>query len=414
MCSTSPAALEAALDELSAERLEGMFGPQLLEREAQLIVAANRLAAELARTTRQCELAGAAEVDGKASMKAWLRGHTRFSASAANTLVTTGRTLEALPAMASAFASGAIGAEAVAAIAPVAAPENVAAAQDQGVDLAEIDQLLTDVARTRFHPELRKAVAHYLDRLDPDGSEPDPTDRRSLTLSKHSDGSLSFRGDLDAVGGEKFQAALESIVQASRPAGDTRTRAQQQADALVQLCDNQLAAGTLPVLRSQKPHVIVTVPIEDLINPETGPGAAKLGFGATISAARARWLSCDGTVTRIVVGPEGQPLELGRSHRLFTHHLRRAVEVRDGHCIFAGCDAPAHWCDVHHVIHWADGGETCLDNAALLCERHHTKVHHGFRIERTPDGRWHTWRPDGSEILVLPRITAGPVTTRAG
>jgi hypothetical protein len=52
------------------------------------------------------------------------------------------------------------------------------------------------------------------------------------------------RGQLDAVGGEKLQAALESIVQAARPQGDMRTRAQQQADALVQLADNALASGT--------------------------------------------------------------------------------------------------------------------------------------------------------------------------
>jgi hypothetical protein len=55
---------------------------------------------------------------------------------------------------------------------------------------------------------------------------------------------------------------------------------------------------------------------------------------------------------------------------------------------------------VHHVLHWADGGETCLENSALLCERHHTKVHHGFTIERDPDDRWHTYRPDGTEILL--------------
>jgi hypothetical protein len=38
----------------------------------------------------------------------------------------------------------------------------------------------------------------------------------------------------------------------------------------------------------------------------------------------------------------------------------------------------------------------------------HTKVHHGFRIERQPDGRWRTYRPDGTEILILPRITDHP------
>jgi hypothetical protein len=95
---------------------------------------------------------------------------------------------------------------------------------------------------------------------------------------------------------------------------------------------------------------------------------------------------------------------MGQSTRLFPPHLRRALEVRDRHCVFAGCDAPSHWCDAHHVIHWIDGGDTDLDNGALLCERHHTKVHHGFRIERQPDGRWRTWRPDGTEIVIHERF----------
>ncbi|WP_157944138.1 HNH endonuclease signature motif containing protein, partial [Blastococcus atacamensis] len=133
-----------------------------------------------------------------------------------------------------------------------------------------------------------------------------------------------------------------------------------------------------------------------------------------ISAARARWLACDGNVTRIVVGPEGQPMDLGRTHRVVPPHLRRAVEHADRHCVFAGCDAPSHWCDVHHLVHWAHGGDTELHNLALLCERHHTKVHHGFRIERDADGRWHTYRPDGTEILVLQRITQETVDARAG
>jgi hypothetical protein len=45
-------------------------------------------------------------------------------------------------------------------------------------------------------------------------------------------------------------------------------------------------------------------------------------------------------------------------------------------------------------------GETSLENSALLCERHHTKVHHGFRVVRPPDGRWRTCRPDGTQIVI--------------
>ncbi|SDE56434.1 protein of unknown function [Blastococcus fimeti] len=404
-CETPRECLNGALQALAAERIEGQFGPALLEREAPLLVAVNQLAAELARTTRQCEVSGAAEHDGKATMASWLRGHHRLSQGEAGRLVRTGRTLEKMPTLAAAAKAGAVSAEAVSVIAPVVAEANLARAGAQGVDVAAIDALLTEVAVTSSHADLRQAVGHYLARLDPDGAEPDPTEQRSLRFTTHTDGSLAFHGTLDAVCGEKFQAAIESILQASRPAGDTRTRAQQAGDALVQLCDNALASGSLPILRGHKPHIGVLIDHEDLMDTTSaagvGAGAGRTGFGGIISAAKARWLACDGNVTRIVIGPEGQPLDFGQTRRLFPPHLRRAIEVRDRHCVFAGCDAPSYWCDVHHVVHWIDGGDTCLDNGALLCERHHTKVHHGFRIERQPDGRWRTWRPDGTEIVIV-------------
>jgi hypothetical protein len=243
-------------------------------------------------------------------------------------------------------------------------------------------------------------VQHFMSRLNPDGTEPDPTEGRLLSIARHPDGSRSFRGELDAVGGEKFEVWLESLVQANRPAGDTRTRGQRLADALVQGVDNALASGQAPILRTVKPHIIVRLDLDDLVDPSIGPGAATTWFGAQISAARARWLACDGNVSRVVFGPDGHSLHLGRTHRVVPHQLRKAVELRDERCVFTGCDAPSYWCDVHHLIHWIDGGETDLDNSALLCEQHHTKVHHGYRVERQPDGRWRTYRPDDTEIVL--------------
>jgi hypothetical protein len=376
-------------------------------------VVANRVAAEIARTVRECEVSGAAEVDGLTSMASWLRGHGHLSTAEAARVVRTGRALAQLPGMAAAFAAGHITGEQAGLIARVAEPEPLARAAGRDVDLAVVDQLLTGVAKECPHADVAKAVHHYLDRLDDDGPEPDPTEGRRLVLTKHADGSGSGRFDLDAVGLEKLQAALESLVQVGRAAADERTRSQRQADALVQLCDNALAAGGLPILRGHKPQVIVTIDVEDLVDPGVGRGAAEMGFGATISAARARWLACDGQVTRIVMGPDGVPLEHGRTVRLFPPHVRRAAEVRDGGCVFAGCSAPSWWCDVHHLLAWIDGGETNLDNAALLCERHHTKVHHGFRVERQPDGRWRTRRPDGTEILIGPQRTGPSLATAA-
>jgi hypothetical protein len=397
--------LLSALHALATDDLDDLVGPQLLDRSALLVRARNRIDAELARTVRRADCVQASEHDGVKSMASWLRGHLRLSPAAAHQIVRNGRTLEQLPAVAAACGDGVITAEQVAVLAPVARPKNVAAAAARGVDLAEVDAVLAETAATRQHVHLGRVVHHYLSRLDPDGTEPDPTEGRALSIARHADGSRSFRAQLDAVGGEKFEAMLESFVQADRPAGDNRTRSQQLADALVQAADVALASGRLPTLRTVKPHVIVTIPLADLIDPAVGPGVARTGFGAEISAARVRWLACDGNITRIVIGPEGQPLDVGRSKRVFPPHIRRAVEIRDGHCVFAGCHAPTHWCDVHHVLAWVlDDGPTSVENGALLCERHHTKVHHGFSVVRQPDGRWRTYRPDGTEILIHPLL----------
>jgi hypothetical protein len=146
---------------------------------------------------------------------------------------------------------------------------------------------------------------------------------------------------------------------------------------------------------------VVTVDGEDLADPAPNMGAATTGFCDLLSSRKARWIACDAQITRLVLSPEGLPMNLGRTQRVVPPHLRRAVEHRDRHCVFAGCTAPHYWCDVHHLLEWIFGGETSLENSALLCERHHTKVHHGFRVERDPGGRWRTWRPDGTEILAL-------------
>ena len=399
--------LQSALDALAIHDLHAVPAGDQLAQIAELVRARNALDAQLARRVRVAELTQAAEYDGLKSMAWWLRGHLRLSPRAAGQLVRNGRVLELLHATAAACAAGAVTAEQVAVIAPVTRPEHLAAAAAQGVDLADVDAVLAQTAGTSQHEQLGRVVHHYLSRLDPDGTEPDPTESRSLSLSRHSDGSVSGRFELDAVGGEKVQAALEAFTQANRPAGDPRTRAQLLGDAFVQWADVTLASGTAPILRTVKPHVAALIDLSDLVDPALGPGAATLGFGAQISAARARWIACDGNVSRIVMGPDGEILDHGRSKRVVPPSLRRAVEIRDRHCVFAGCSAPTHWCDVHHVLEWLrDDGPTSLENSALLCERHHTKCHHGFRVERQPDGRWRTYRPDGTEIVLPEPVMA--------
>ena len=112
--------LSSALDSLAADDLHAMVAPQVLERVAELVRAANRIAAELTRTVRHAEVTQAAEHDGLKTMQSWLRGHARLSPAAAGQVVRNGRALEQLPAVAAGFADGAVTAEQVAVAAPVA------------------------------------------------------------------------------------------------------------------------------------------------------------------------------------------------------------------------------------------------------------------------------------------------------
>ncbi|NYJ04684.1 HNH endonuclease [Petropleomorpha daqingensis] len=386
---------------MSSDDLHALSGPELLDRTRALVAERNRIDAELARTVRVADSKQGFAADGQATAASWLRGHGRLSTAAASQVVRNGRALEQLPAVATAHAVGNLTADHVSEIAKIIAPRPVALAAAQGVDLAETARVLTRLAAVAPHEDLKKAVHTFLEMLDTDGPEPDPTEQRTLTFTRHADGSITGRFHLDPAGAEKVTTALESINQTDRPAGDERTVGQRQADAWVQLADLHLGCGTLPMLRTVRPHIAVNVDLEDLLDPTTGKGAARAGFGAIISAARARWLACDADITRIVLGMNGEPLDLGRTHRLVTPALRKAVIVRDQTCVFAACNAPHWWSEVHHLIHWAQGGETSLANSGLLCERHHTQVHHGFTIERDTAGRWHTYRPDGTEILTV-------------
>jgi hypothetical protein len=332
--------LLSVLDGLAADDLTTLSDREKLDRTTLLSVAINRLQSEFTRTVRSGDVTQAAEDDGMKTMQSWLRGHCRLSAGEAFRTVRRGRALEQLPAVAAGFADGMITAEQVAVAAQVARPEHVTAAAAQDIDLSQIDAVLAEVAMTRPHADLGKVVNHYLARLDPDGPEPDPTQRRSFWMTRHSDGSRTFGGELDAVGGEKLETALESIVQANRPEGDDRGRDQQLGDALVQLAELALGFGQLPMHRGSKPHVLMTTTTTDLFDPAVVHGLGRLGFGPWLSAAQARHVSCDADVTPIVIDEHGVPLAMGRTKRLAPPHMRRALIVRDEHCIFAGCDAP--------------------------------------------------------------------------
>jgi hypothetical protein len=105
-----------------------------------------------------------------------------------------------------------------------------------------------------------------------------------------------------------------------------------------------------------------------------------------------------GHVRRVVLNSAGVVTDMGRRRRLFTGAAREALDLQSGRCIWPGCGLPANRCQADHVTEWSDLGHTNPENGAPACGRHNRLKSRGFRAQRDPDGIWHIYRPDGTEI----------------
>jgi hypothetical protein len=130
---------------------------------------------------------------------------------------------------------------------------------------------------------------------------------------------------------------------------------------------------------------MVTIGLDQL---RSGLGDAVLDTGTTITAGQVRRLACNATLVPVVLGTNSAVLDLGLSARLFDRYQRLALTVRDGGCVFPGCDRPAAWCEAHHVRPWSAGGGTDMANGCLLCPHHHRLIHTdlGWEVSIAADG----------------------------
>jgi hypothetical protein len=119
-----------------------------------------------------------------------------------------------------------------------------------------------------------------------------------------------------------------------------------------------------------------------------------------VSAETSRRMACDASVVHWHEGKDGEPLNIGRKSRTIPPAIRRALGRRDGGCRFPGCSC-SRFVDAHHIQHWADGGETRMDNLVLLCRKHHRLVHEGgFGVSARVNGDIRFTYPDGRLLPV--------------
>jgi hypothetical protein len=120
---------------------------------------------------------------------------------------------------------------------------------------------------------------------------------------------------------------------------------------------------------------------------------------ASVPLETVKRLCCDGRAVVLTETEAGQPLSIGRQSRIVPKGIERAVRALDQDTSrFPGC-RNKRFVDIHHVEHWADGGETAVDTLLLLCSKHHALVHErGFRIDKDFRDRWTFYRPDGIAV----------------
>ena len=343
---------------------------------------------------------------GIASCAHWLSWKCGLSLVASRDRVRVARALESLPQISAAMERGTISYCKARALTRVATPENEA--------------LLVQIAEhsTVSHVEKIVRLHQGADRAAQLSQANEQYARRQAQCYVDEQGFVVVRARLAPEQGAVFMKALQSAVDALRdrdpreePVTDATPcdpTAALRADALALMAESLLNHEASPA--SDRHLVTVHVDERVLRNPEsigqceieTVPGEAQCLPPATV-----RRMCCDGSFLALVETADGTPVATTRKTRVISSAQRRALQARDGGCRFPGC-SNSRYTDAHHIIHWADGGETSLGNLILLCRKHHRYLHeHGYWIERDAE-RLQFIRPDGRRIPDSPRPTPCP------
>ena len=314
-------------------------------------------------------------LEGFQSCAHWLNAHCGFGLGSARERIRIAHALCRLPKIAKHFSTGELSYSKVRAVTRVANETN----EEHLLNFAlhgtahQVDRIVSQYRRLgRFQDEdevcrqyVERAVSYYYDEV----------------------GSLVMKVKMPAAEGEMLVKALEKMMEADRaecpdvPAGtsedtddaetpipENRTAAR-RADALAHIAQTYLNGDGKTGSAADRYQVVVHVSNDDAM-------PAQIENGPHVPAGTSRRVACDCSTVTIVENDKGEPLSIGRRSRTIPPSIKRALVARDGGCRFPGC-TNQRFVVGHHIKHWADGGDTSLDNLVLLCEHHHHLVHEG-------------------------------------
>lgn len=315
----------------------------------------------------------------------WLNFKCGIGMNAAREKVRVAHALAVLPKINEGFANGALSFSKVRAMTRIANESN--------------EDYLLMIAKHGTAHHVEKLVSKYrmAKRLQDNQAADEQRNNRELTHYYDHDGCLVIKARLPAEQGALIVKALEMAMDAEFAGGTSDHKddvtavtpekaepmATRRADALTDIAETYMNNNESSGSTADRYQVVVHVHPEGAVTAET----PHIEDGPHVTAETSRRIACDSSVVAIKDDKTGEPLSIGRRSRTIPPPMRRALRNRDKGCRFPGC-TNTRFVDGHHIQHWADGGETSLDNLVLLCRRHHHLVHEGgFDCQRTHNGK---------------------------
>jgi hypothetical protein len=350
------AAADAAWDERAATALS--------ERMAVLAGQLNLVNAQVTDVVAEALERGLWRQGGVRTPEQFVAWQLGVSPERARDLVKVARARVDFPTVIQAFDQGELSVEQVAVA--VRAP---AWADDQIIDIVRIstvDKLRKQMRERNFEGDPHAnpdREDHDLDRSrtdEVDAAPAPPVD--VVSFGADDDGRWRIRGSFDLLTGRRIEAALTERRDALF-GGDEHVT---WADAFTDCFERSLDAVESPS-RSDR--------FRTWIHLDVTQGTATTTDGWRIPMTLADHVLCDGIV-QPVWESDGVPFSVGRSHRIVPDRTRRIVERRDRGCRVPGCTAE-RFVEIHHIVHWLDGGATDTSNLVSLCPQHHRQHHQG-------------------------------------
>lgn len=295
----------------------------------------------------------------------WLHFDLGITPRTARAWVRAARSLVDLPVIAEAFRIGDISLDEVLVLCRYATPDTEAR--------------LIGLTREVGVEDLAAEIRAVLDTP----TEEKPTRRVPMARFWWDNDVLQLRGSIPGADGVLVETTLLRLA-AQAPldtqSGLFRSGDERHGDALVQLASEATAEDR----DHDRATVVVHIDLDHLTTASPDD-VFNLG-GKTYSGEELLRICCDGRL-QPAIDHHGVTVGIGRVSRQIPAWLARIVTNRDQGCRFPACRR-RRWTHFHHIIHWAHGGPTNLDNLITLCGWHHRLIHRqGWTLKGTPNGR---------------------------